>query len=105
LFWGEQPPLTPLGCGGRQFFAQEIVWEEQPPLNRGRTAGLNQQCGFLTLLVLTSVLASVLATVLADVLADVLAGSVRADAALGVFLRLEVLDFDRFFGFIPFLHD
>ena len=24
LFWGEQPPLTPVGCGGRSFFDQEV---------------------------------------------------------------------------------
>jgi hypothetical protein len=35
----------------------------------------------------------------------VLGGSVEGDAALSVFFGLEVLDFDRFFCFIPFLHD
>jgi len=24
LFWGEQPPLTPVGCGGRSLFDQEV---------------------------------------------------------------------------------
>ena len=33
------------------------------------------------------------------------AGIILSHAALGVFFWLEVLDFDRFFCFIPFLHD
>ena len=38
------------------------------------------------------------------VLTAVLAGAIK-HPALGVFFGLEVLDFDRFLGFIPFLHD
>jgi hypothetical protein len=42
--------------------------------------------------------------VLTAVLAGVLTGAIK-HPALGVFFGLEVLDFDRFLGFIPFLHD
>ena len=49
--------------------------------------------------VLAGVLTGVLASVLAGVLAGVLPGMAAANAALGVFLRFEVLDFD----FLSFL--
>ena len=50
---------------------------------KNRAAGSNQQCGSLNFLVLASVLASMLASMLAN-------------ATLGIFFRLEVLDFDLF---------
>src|SRR6184192_357940 len=38
LFWGEQPPLTPFGCAGRQFFDHKN-WMKDKTAPRDRTNG------------------------------------------------------------------
>jgi hypothetical protein len=66
-----------------------------------RTAGSNQQFGSPSLLAVTDG-AVATGNMAAGVMA---AGAGQLKAAFGVFFWFEVLDFDRFFGFLPFLHD
>ena len=93
MFWGEQPPFTPLGYGGGHFF-WSIPHDYSFHLVQlrfaleNRTAGSNQQCGFLTLLVASDNIFAGIVTAGIIFAGIVVAGIVKADAALGVFLGL-----------------
>jgi hypothetical protein len=95
-----------LGCGGRYFFDQEIGWEEdcsgeeQPPLTPIECEGrwFFEICRKIwlgppdpgLLISATSLLLGAL--------------SAHHKTAFGVFSRLQIPDFDRFFGFFSLSH-
>ncbi len=56
MFWGEQPPFMPFGCGGRYFFALMELPQTQPTRDR-RGTRLSWPLALLLLVLLLALLA------------------------------------------------
>lgn len=107
LFWGEQPPLTPVGCGGRSLFDLELHYGIEPTvrlltlLRGARPWGDEEQ--FLIWLAVRA-LRQLMAVTTAGAVAGVAATKFDCDAALGIFFRFQIPNFYLFIGLFSLCH-